>query len=215
MNRDDHPTGPSLQPWARVLIAASLMLALSLLVAASLPRSSPATPPAESAQIEAEAAEEEGEESEGEEEAESEEEEEEGEEEFGTGHSVPLPAECVLRSVEPNVTVQLGSEEVHLTLRYVAEEPTRADIDYWLKGGKGSLQLGSGTHRLGGHGVVRLSSHLDEREMAKVHAARAFLIAIDVPRTPSYCGRNLTLRLTAKHLIDKRETWSLPLERRG
>jgi hypothetical protein len=194
-----------------MLLAASLILALSLFAAATLPLSAPATPP-ETGQLEAEASEEENEE--GEEESESEEEAEEDEEEFVTGHSVPLPAACILRSVEPSVVVQLGHGEVGLTLRYEAEESTKATIAYWLKGGKGSLQLGSATRHLGGHGAIHLNSHLDEREMAKVRAARTFLVSIDLPQAPSYCDRYLTLRLTAKHQLDKRETWSLPLERR-
>lgn len=211
MKRTDHSSGHSLQPWARLLIAASLMLALSLLVAASLPFSAPAMSP-QPAQVEAEISEEEGEEEEG---FESEEEaEEDEEEEFETARAVPLPADCILRSAEPGVTVQFSRGDVRLTLRYEAEEPTRAAVDYWLKGSKGSLQLGSTAQHLGEHGVIRLNSHLSEREMAKVHAARAFLVNIDLPHAPSYCGRYLTLRLTAKHQLAKRETWSLPLERR-
>jgi hypothetical protein len=211
MKRTEHPSGPSLQPWARVLLAASLMLALSLLAAASLPLSAPATP-LESAQVEAEAPEEEGE---GEEGSESEEEAEEGEEEeFETSHAVPLPAGCILRSAEPSIAVQLARGEVRLTLRYEAEEPTKSSIEFGLKGGKGSLRVGSASRHLATHGVIRLSSHLDEREMAKVRAAHAFLVSLDLPRAPSSCRRYLTLRLTAKHQLDKRETWSLPLERR-
>lgn len=217
MHRRDHPPGPSLQPWARVLLAASLMLALSLLVAASLPLSAPATPP-EPVQFEAEVSAEEGEEegeSEGEEEAESEEEaEEDEEEEFVSGHSVPLPSECILRSVEPSVAVQHDHQDVHLTLRYAAEEPAKASVSYWLKGSKGSLQLGSASRRLGEHGTVRLSDHMDEREVAKVRAARAFLVSLDLPEAPSSCTRYLTLHLTARHQLANLETWSLPLERR-
>jgi len=201
-------SGPSLQPWARVLIAASLMLALSLLVAASLPLSAPATAPEPVVLVEAEASEEEGE-------WELEEEEEEDEEEeFATGHAVPLPEECVLSSAEPSIAVQHDHRDVRLTLRYKAEEPTRAEISYWLKGSRGSLQLGSASRHLGEQGVIRLSSHMDEHEVVKVRAARAFLVGIDLPDVPSYCTRYLTLRLTAKHQLSNRETWSLPLERR-
>lgn len=214
MKRSDHSSGHSLQPWARLLIAASLMLALSLLVAASLPLSAPALSP-EVAQVEAEISEE-GEDEEGsesEEEAEEDEEEDE-EEEFETAHAAALPASCILRSAEPGVTVQFGHEDVRLTLRYEADEPTKAGVDYRLKGSKGSLQLGSTAQHLGEHGVIRLNSNLSEREMTKVRAARAFLVNIDLPQAPSYCGRYLTLRLTAKHQLARRETWSLPLERR-
>jgi hypothetical protein len=211
VKQQDHVSASSLQPWARILIAAALLLALSLLAAASLPLSAPATPP-ESAQVEAEISEEEGE---GEAESEFEEEEEEGEgEEFDAAHSVALPAECILRSAQPSVAVQLRHDSVRLTLRYVTEEPTKASVDYWLKGSKGSLQLGSASRRLGTHGVIRLNSHVDEREMAKVRAARTFLVSLDLPEIPSSCVRYLTLRLTAKHQLAKLETWSLPLERR-
>jgi len=213
MRHTDHRSGFSLHPWARMLLAASLILALSLFAAATLPLSAPATPP-EPVQFEAEVSEEENEEGEGEEEESEEEAEEDEEEEFGTGHSVPLPAACILRSVEPSVAVQLSHGNVGLTLRYEAEESTRATIAYWLKGGKGSLQLGSATRHLGGQGAIHLNSHLDEREMAKVRAARTFLVSLDLPQAPSSCDRYLTLRLTAKHQLDQRETWSLPLERR-
>jgi hypothetical protein len=211
MKSSGNRSNSSLLPWSRVLIVASLILALSLLAAATLPSSAPATSP-EAAPYEAEAfAEEEGEEeeSEGEEEA-----EEDEEEEFEAGHWVPLPAECILHSAEPSVAVQLNHGDVRLTLRYTAEESTPADVDLWLKGGKGSLQLGSVSRHLGEHGVIRLTSHPDEREMAKVRAARAFLVNLDLPGIPSHCNRYLTLRLTAKHQLDSRETWSLPLERR-
>jgi hypothetical protein len=190
------------------------MLSLSLLAAASLPLSAPATPP-EPAQVEAEIPEEEGE---GETESEAEEEAEEGEEEdkeFGPTHAMPLPAECILRSAEPSIVVQLAHGQVRLALRYAAEEPVRADIEYWLKGSKGSLQLGSASRRLGEGGVIRLSSHPGEREMSKVRAARAFLVSLDLPDAPSDCTRYLTLRLTARHQLANHETWSLPLERRG
>jgi hypothetical protein len=206
-----HDPAPSLQPWARILIAAALMLALSLLAAASLPLSAPATPP-ESAQIEAEASEEEGEEPGSELEEETEEEEEE-EEEFEAAHSVPLPSECILRSAQPSVAVQFGHGNVRLTLRYATQKPTKAGVVYWLKGSRGSLQLGSVSRHLGERGVIRLNSHLDEREMTKVRSAHAFLVSLDIPDAPAHCSRYLTLRLTAKHQLAKRETWSLPLER--
>jgi Sec-independent protein translocase protein TatA len=217
MKRSDEPS-TSLQPWARLLIGAALMLALSLLAAASLPLSAPAMgrgpgpTRAGISEVEAETSDEEGEE---EDESESEEEsEEDEEEEFETAHAVPLPASCILRSAEPSVAVQLERGDVRLTVRYEAEEPLRADIDFWLKGSKGSLQLGSASPHLGEHGAIHLHSRPDEREMAKVRAARAFLVSIDLPQAPSYCARYLTLRLTSKHQLAKRETWLLPLERR-
>jgi hypothetical protein len=202
----EHRPNPSLLPWARALIVAALVLALSLLAAASLPLSSPAAAP-EPAQAEAEASEEEGED---ETEFEFEEEGEEGEEEGLEGaHTVFLPPECILHTVQPSIAVQLEHGSVRLTLRYTSEEATLAKVTYWLKGGKGSLQLGSASRHLGERGVLHLSTHLDQHELAKARAARAFLVGLYLPDAAPDCGRYFTLRLTAKHQLTQRETWSL------
>jgi len=143
---------------------------------------------------------------EGEAEAEEEACEEEEDEFEVAGGTVYLPAECLLRSAEPTVSAQ--GHSLHLTLRYTADAPTKLGVEYWLKGGKGSLRLGSQTQRVGEHGVLRLNRHLSDREAAKVRAARAFVLALRVPGASPDCSRFLTLRLTSKHLRGARATWS-------
>lgn len=190
-----------------LLTFAQALVALALLAIAMAPLAAPAISP-ETAKAEAAFFAEETDE-EGEEEWELEEAEEEAEEEeFGTQGAALLPPECLLRSVEPSVVAQLNSRTLRLTLHYTASAPTKVDIDYWLKGGKGSLQLDSVTRHLGRQGALHLSSHLDEREATKVQAARTFIIDLDVPAAPAGCEKYLTLRLSAKDLDRSRATWS-------
>lgn len=216
MTHPDHRSASSsLQPWARLLVAASLVLAILLLAAAVLPLSAPAARVG-SAQVEVGFAEDEGEEDE-EVEWEIEDEDEEDEEEFedgGTPGSAVLPPECLLRTAAPSVVVLLDHESLSLTLRYTTTSPTKVAVEYWLRGAKGTLELDSDIRHFGKQGVLHLSRHLDEREMAKVRAARAFVVNLDVSDAPSSCNRFLTLHLTAKHSTGARATWSVPLERR-
>ena len=192
----------------RLLTIAQALIALALLAIAMAPLAAPAVSP-EPAQAEvdfiAEETDEEGEE----EEWELEEAEEEGEEEeFGITGAAVLPPECLLRSAEPSVVAQLNSGTLRLALQYTTRTPTRVDIDYWLKGGKGSLQLGSASRHLWRQGTLHLTDHLDEREAAKVRAARIFIVDLDLPAAPASCEKYLTLRLNAKDLDRSRATWS-------
>ena len=188
---------------------AQALIALALLAIAMAPLAAPVVSP-EPAQANAEVdfiAEETDEE--GEEEWELEEAEEESEEEeFGAKGAAVLPAECLLRSAEPSVVAQLNDDTLRLALQYTARIPTKVNIDYWLKGGKGSLQLDSTTRHLGRQGTLHLTDHLDEREAAKVRAARIFIVDLDLPAAPSSCEKYLTLRLNAKDLERSRATWS-------
>jgi hypothetical protein len=212
MIHPDNRSSSSLQPWARLFVAASLVLAILLLATAVLPLSAPASP-SESAQAEASFAEEDEEEVEWEFEDDEEDDEEESDD-SGTPGSPVLPPECLLRTAAPSVVVLLAHESLSLTLRYTATSPTKVTVEYWLKGTKGTLELDSDTHHFGKQGVLHLSRHLDEREMAKARAARAFMVTLDVPEAPSNCDRYLALRLTAKHSTGSRATWSVPLGRR-
>ena len=196
---------------SRLLLAAQALIALALLAIAMAPLAAPVVSP-EPAQAQAEVnfiAEETDEEGEEEWELEETEEEEEAEEEeFGVKGAAVLPPECLLRSAEPSVVAQLNDGTLRLSLQYSARTPTKVGIDYWLKGGKGSLQLGSATRHLGRQGTLHLTSHLDEREAAKVSAAHTFIVDLDLPAAPSSCEKYLTLRLNAKDLDRSRATWS-------
>jgi hypothetical protein len=191
----------------RPLTFLQALLALALIAAATLLLYAPVVSP-EPARAGVEFVAEESDEEGDEDEWELEEVEEEGEEEFGTAATTLLPPECLLRTAEPSVVAQLGGGTLRLTLHYSARTPTKVDIDYWLKGGRGTLQLGSATRRVERQGALHLTHRLDEREAAKVRAARIFIVDLDVPAAPSGCERYLTLHLGAKDLDRSRATWS-------
>jgi hypothetical protein len=191
-----------------LLTFAQALIAIALIAIAMAPLAAPAVSP-DPAQADVafttEEASDEGEE----EEWELEEEEEEAEEEeFGINGAAMLPPECLLRTAEPSVVAQIEGGTLRLTLQYTARNPTRVDVAFWLKGGKGSLQFASVTRHLGRQGTLHLTNHLDEREVAKVRAARTFIVDLDVPAAPSSCEKYLTLRLGAKDLDRSRATWS-------
>jgi hypothetical protein len=184
------------------------VLVIALLLLATLPLTAPAISPGP-AQADVEIFLEEGDE-ESEEDWELEEEEEEAEEEeFETqAAAAPLPPECLLRTAEPSVITRLRSDTLRLTLHYTASTPTKVGVEYWLKGDRGTLQLGSATRRFQRQGVLHLSRHLDAAEAAKVRAARVFIVDLDVPAAPSSCEKYLTLRLAARAPHRSRVTWT-------
>ncbi|HKT84001.1 MAG TPA: hypothetical protein VJQ84_09230 [Solirubrobacterales bacterium] len=208
MTQPDGHSQPRSNLGSRLLLALQALIALALLAIAMAPLAAPVVSP-ESAQADvdfiAEETDEEGEEEEWELE---EGEEESEEEEFGSKGATLLPPECLLRSAEPSVVAQLDSGTLRLTLHYTSRASTPIKLDYWLKGGKGSLQLGSATRHLGRQGALHLTSHLDEREAAKVRAARTFIVELDLPAAPSSCAKYLTMRLNARDLDRSRATWS-------
>jgi hypothetical protein len=202
--RSQHPSnlGSHLRLTLQALVAVALLAIAMAPLAAPVVSPEPANANAEVDFIAEETDEE------GEEEWELEEAEEGEEEEFGTKGAAVLPSECLLRSAEPSVVAQLNSGTLRLALQYTARTPTRVSVDYWLKGGKGSLQLGSATRHLERQGTLHLTNHLDEHEAAKVRAARIFIVDLDLPAAPSSCEKYLTLRLNAKDLNRSRATWS-------
>jgi len=138
-------------------------------------------------------------------------EEEEDEDEFepgGTAGPAALPPESALSTASVGVVTAPDHERLQLSLRYTAETPTGIGVAYWLKGSKGSLQLGSVKRHLGTRGVLHLSRHLDEREVTKVRAARVIMVDLDVPAVDSYCKPFLIFHLDAKRQQASRTTWS-------
>lgn len=187
------------------LLAISLLAALLFVrqaEAVTVPPQVPATISSESEEIEAE------EESEGEEEDE-ESEEEEGEEP-GTVGPLLLPPECLLHTAEANVAASTAHGVVRLTIHYTSYAPGNVTVNYWLKGSKGSLQLGASKHHFNRQGVIHEEEHLSDRAMSKVLAARAFIVQLDIGAAPSFCAQYSTQRLTAKHIAGSHSTWSRP-----
>jgi hypothetical protein len=142
------------------------------------------------------------------------EEEEEVELEFEEGEEAEeegaLPPECRLRTATPRVVAHFGRGDMRLTLRYTSESVLRVGVSFWLKGLRGTLQLGSTTRRIGRRGTIALSRHLDERAALKLRAARTIVVQLTVPRVPRSCRRYLTMRLAPVRPLGGGATWYEP-----
>ncbi len=198
------------QPLTRLATLAWSLLAISLLAALLFVRQAEAatvTAPTASV-VEVEEGED-GEETEGEEEDE-EFEDEEDDEGLGTTGPLLLPPECLLHTAEANVAASATNGVVRLTIHYTSYTPANVSVNYRLKGGKGSLQLGETKRHFGRRGTFHEDAHLSEHAMSKVLAARAFIVQLDIAAAPSYCGQYTTQRLTTKHVAGSRATWSRP-----
>lgn len=135
---------------------------------------------------------------------------EEEEEEFEEDDPRALASDCVLYTATARVVASARRNTVRLSVRYSSSEPARTTVDYWLKGGEGSLQLRATKHYISRKGQLSSFEHLGDRAMEKVRAARVFIVHIDPAATPPYCDRYSTLRLTVKHQTGAQTSWSEP-----
>jgi hypothetical protein len=211
MDRPDNRTSlRSSQPLTRLATLAWSFLAISLLAALLFVRQAEAAslrvPTAAVDAIAAESEEEESEE-EGEDEESEDEEEDEGP---GTVGPLLLPPECLLHTAEAHVAASTARDVIQLTIRYTSYAPANVSVDYWLKGSKGSLQLGETKRHFGRQGTFHEEAHLSDHAMSKVLAARAFIVQLDIGGAPSFCAGYSTQRLTTKHVAGSHATWSRP-----
>lgn len=210
----DNRSQPAPRPRARLVAVAWSFLAVALLAAllfarqaeaAAVPAPAPTTSFTESEEVEFE---EEGGGEEGEEEESEGEEEDEGP---GTEGPLLLPPECLLHTAEAQVTTSASQGVVRLAIHYTSYAPASVGIDYWLKGSRGSLQLGATKHHFSQQGTIHETEHLSDHGMEKALAARAFIVQLDVAAAPSFCDRYSTQRLTTKHAAGAgHTTWSRP-----
>lgn len=152
--------------------------------------------------------EEEGEAEEGE--TEETEEDEEESEEGGSEPGLPqgVPDECLEYTVAARVVSSLSRQTVRLELSYDSGEPGEASLSYALKGGKGSLRLGTAKWHLSPWGHLERTARLGDRELAKLAAARSFTVRVNLPGTPSFCEIYGTRHLTSRRRAGEQTIWS-------
>lgn len=120
----------------------------------------------------------------------------------------PLPPEeCVLQTARARVASRPARNQLRFVVRYTTAAPTRADLDFELRGGGGSLNLGVVKRHLGRSGVVRLHETLGEGEMDRTRGASDFLFTLDVPSAPGYCQPYFTRRLSLKRTAHGQTVW--------
>jgi hypothetical protein len=101
---------------------------------------------------------------------------------------------CVLESASASVDANPTSGKVRFTVRYTTYEPAPFSLRYSLRGGKGTLHLGSTKARFGSAGVFHDVVRIDERKMPKALAAREFQIELRAQKAPGSCRERLTVQ---------------------
>lgn len=115
---------------------------------------------------------------------------------------------CILRSASATVTVLQARSQVRLALRYTALSPALVNVEYSLRGRRGSLKIDGGNHRFSRRGVFRDTETLSEAEMAKVEAATEFDVRLHAANTPRYCRPLFDRDLKARHAASAGPVWT-------
>jgi hypothetical protein len=120
------------------------------------------------------------------------------------------PEECLLQTARARVVSRPAWNQLRFVIHYTTVAPTRAYLDFELRGGGGSLNLGVVKRHLGRGGVVRLHETLGEGEMDRTRGASDFLFTLDIPSAPGYCQPYLTRRLSLKRTAHGQTVWLQP-----
>jgi hypothetical protein len=135
---------------------------------------------------------------------------EEDEEECEAEAEADEREECFLSSATATVSANGASNKVRLAIHYTAFSPTTVGIDFWLRGSKGPLSLGSDRDHLGRKGVLRVSETLSEGQMSKALAAKKYTVQLRPANAPGYCHEYLDRQLTVRHAAAGGFTWTDP-----
>ena len=137
----------------------------------------------------------------------AEEEDEEVECEAEEEDSGPPPA-CFLDSADAAVSADLVHNKLRLSVRYTADKPVTVAVDYWLRGGKGPLNLEGDQQHFGRSGVFRSIQTLSDAQAKRVAAAKSFTVAIDPVNAPRSCGEFLDQHLAVRKALPGGEMWT-------
>jgi len=143
-------------------------------------------------------------EGEGEEVEDSEEAEEECEAEAEDA-GFPAAEDCYLRTATARVVAYPDREMMRLTLGYTTYAPAAATVEF---GAKKDPHLGTVHRQLGRSGVLRLSKHLADGQMAKVETSGRFTVTVHVPEAPRACQRFEVQQLQVAQSSKARVTWA-------
>jgi len=114
--------------------------------------------------------------------------------------------DCLLRTANARVVALPAHNTLRLTLGYTTFEPARATVEY---GARKDDRLGTASRTLGRSGVVRLSKHLGDGELARLRGAHHLTVTVNVPGVPQRCLQQVeTQQLAVRQSSSSRITWS-------
>ena len=108
------------------------------------------------------------------------------------------PAECLLTSARPRVSVSGGAQRLKLDVRYEVSAPAEVSVSLRSAGGKGTVSMPPERLRLSRGGSFHETLELSEKETERALSARQFSVRLRVAKAPSSCRRYELQRLTVK-----------------
>jgi hypothetical protein len=199
MNVGMHPRSKAAAPsrwaaglafWLGLLLTLALLATLGLAHSAGAATAGPSTPiAAPPFEEECEADEPECEEEAGEECEEIEEWEEAEEEECEEAGVEEAPAECLLTSAQPQLTVLDEPRRLRLQVHYVLAGPAEVAASLHGSGGRGSFGLDAGRRHLSHSGSFQETIGLSPGETTRALAAKRFTLRLSATGAPSSCHR--------------------------
>jgi hypothetical protein len=101
---------------------------------------------------------------------------------------------CVVNGAKASMSLAPSVDQVRLTVRYRASEPTVVVLSSRLRGVKGGLHLGTDRARFNRMGTYRDSFQLAPKQMPKALAARELEVDLQAIGAPAACALRLATR---------------------
>lgn len=120
------------------------------------------------------------------------------------------PADCLLTSARPRVSIAGGAQRLKLDVRYAVSGPAEVSVSLRSVGGKGSVAMPPERLRLSRGGSFHETLELNEEETERALSARQFSVRLRVADVPSSCRRYELQRLTVKRGGEDNPVFSAP-----
>lgn len=120
------------------------------------------------------------------------------------------PADCLLTSARPRVSIAGGQGRLKLDVRYEVSAPADVSVSLRSAGGKGTVAMPPERLRLSRGGVFHETLELSEEETERALSAREFSVRLRVADVPSSCRRYELQRLTVKRGGEESPSFSTP-----
>lgn len=120
------------------------------------------------------------------------------------------PADCLLTSARPRVSISGGQGRLKLDVRYEVSAPAEVSVSLRSAGGKGTVAMPPERLRLSRGGVFHETLELNEEETERALSAREFSVRLRVADVPSSCRRYELRHLTVKRGGEESPVFSAP-----
>lgn len=120
------------------------------------------------------------------------------------------PADCLLTSARPRVSIAGGQGRLKLDVRYEVSAPAEVSVSLRSAGGKGTVAMPPERLRLSRGGVFHETLDLSEEETERALSAREFSVRLRVASVPSSCLRYELQHLTVKRGGEENPNFSTP-----